>query len=85
MKFTVISPFKTFSTEPLCPTCVNAHVVKGFRKGEELVYCNFGASGPRALAFDVSECTDYCDRAACRVPAKAPAGFIKPDPGSGAA
>jgi hypothetical protein len=77
MKLTVIGIGKTYSSEPLCNSCVNSHVVKGFGKGEELVYCNFGSAGPRALAFAVSECTDYFDRNARMAVAKAAAGFIK--------
>jgi hypothetical protein len=79
MKFTIIGINKTYSSEPLCPSCANAHVTRGFRKDEELVLCNFGSSGPRALAFAVSECSDYCSRSALNAPAKAPAGFIRPD------
>ena len=78
MKFTIIGINKSYSSEPLCPSCANAHVLKGFRKDEELVLCNFGNFGPRELAFAVSECTDYCTRSAANAPAKPPAGFIRP-------
>ena len=77
MKFTIIKIGMASGTEPLCRACSNAHVVRGFGKDEELIYCNFGASGPRLLDFAVSECTDYIDRTAGSVKPKAPAGFVK--------
>jgi hypothetical protein len=77
MKLTIVKIGVADGPEPLCRACSNAHVVRGFRKNEEQIYCNFGASGPRLLEFAVSECTDYLDRTAGNVKPKAPAGFVK--------
>jgi hypothetical protein len=80
MKLTIIRIGVATSSDPLCRSCTNAHVVRGFRKTEELIYCNFGAGGPRLLEFAVSECSDYADRSAANAPAKTPAGFVKSRP-----
>ena len=41
-------------------TCVWAHMQRGFRLNEELVFCDFGVL--RRVPFKVRECTDYSDK-----------------------
>jgi hypothetical protein len=43
--------------DSLCRTCRWAHMQRGFREGEEAIFCNFGALRP--VGFDVAECTDF--------------------------
>jgi hypothetical protein len=72
--------------ESLCATCVFAHIQRGFREGEEDVFCSYGQFRP--VRFKVRECTDFCDRTVPTrwemekialvipsVPARKPAGF----------
>ena len=59
--------------EPLCRTCVFAHIERGTRR--EAVFCSFGGA-LRRIRGAVCECTDFRDK---RVPAR-PAvvlGFVK--------
>jgi len=46
--------------ESLCRSCRNAHIQKGFRESEEVVFCSWGQF--RAVPFKVAECTDYANR-----------------------
>jgi hypothetical protein len=49
------------STEgSLCGSCYWAHIQRGFRDSEELVFCCF--SKFRAVPFKVAECTDFCQK-----------------------
>jgi hypothetical protein len=49
--------------EPLCRTCTHAHIQKGYREFEELIFCTYGCwDRPRAVPFKVRDCTDYSDR-----------------------
>ena len=48
--------------EPLCRTCRFAHIQKGFRESEEVIYCDFSYGALRRVPFKVAECTDYIDR-----------------------
>src|SRR5215472_4623749 len=49
--------------EPLCRTCTHAHIQKGYREFEELIFCTYGGwSHPRPVPFKVRDCTDYSDR-----------------------
>ena len=43
--------------ESLCRSCRWAHMQRGFREGQETVFCSFGALRP--VGFDVAECTDF--------------------------
>lgn len=46
---------------PLCETCSNALIQKGYRESEELTLC--GANYPaRRVPFRVRECTAYIDK-----------------------
>jgi hypothetical protein len=53
----------------LCPNCVFAHIVRGFERGEELIFCGY-AFPPREVLFPVRECTDFrakqAERNECR-------------------
>ena len=48
--------------EPLCRTCTHAHIQKGYREFEELIFCTFRCWDPRPVPFKVRDCTDYSDR-----------------------
>ena len=47
--------------ESLCSTCTWAHIQKGYRQSEEVVYCDY-AYPPRHVPFKVSQCTKYNDK-----------------------
>ena len=42
----------------LCTACVYSHVVRGYEKHEELIFCGY-AFPPREILFPVRECTDF--------------------------
>ncbi|MGA8143635.1 MAG: hypothetical protein WB987_07085 [Candidatus Acidiferrales bacterium] len=44
--------------DPLCYSCVYAHIVRGHGAGEELIACGY-AFPMREVLFRVRECTDY--------------------------
>jgi len=44
----------------LCYACYWAHIQKGFRESEEVVYCCF--SRFRAVPFTVADCTDFSNK-----------------------
>jgi hypothetical protein len=44
----------------LCHACYWAHIQKGFRESEEVVYCCF--SRFRAVLFKVADCTDFSNK-----------------------
>jgi hypothetical protein len=46
--------------ESLCRSCRNAHIQKGFRESEEVIFCSWGQF--RAVPFKVADCTDYSNR-----------------------
>jgi hypothetical protein len=46
------------AAESLCATCVFAHVVRGYERGEEIITCGY-ACPPRDMLFAVRECTDH--------------------------
>lgn len=48
--------------EALCRTCRFAHIQRGFRKSEEVIYCDYSYAALRKVPFKVAECTDYIDR-----------------------
>ncbi|MGE5110389.1 MAG: hypothetical protein ACM3JB_06005 [Acidobacteriaceae bacterium] len=49
------------SSQSLCMTCEYAHVMRGFRESEELVYCYF-ATPMFLVPFSVRDCNDHSDR-----------------------
>lgn len=44
-----------------CASCVNAHIIRGYRESEELVFCDY-ASDLIRIPFKVKECSNYRDR-----------------------
>lgn len=46
--------------ESLCRACYWAHIQKGFRESEELVFCCF--SQLRKVPFKVADCTDFSSK-----------------------
>jgi hypothetical protein len=48
----------------LCASCAFAHIVRGYRAGEEIVVCGY-AFPPRDILFAVRECTDYKPKREC--------------------
>jgi len=46
--------------ESLCRTCRHAHIQRGYRQNEELVYCGYDTM--RLVRFKIAECTDYLDK-----------------------
>lgn len=44
-----------------CASCTNAHIIRGFRESEELVFCDY-ASDLIRIPFKVKECSNYRDR-----------------------
>lgn len=50
--------------ESLCASCVFAHVVRGYQRGEEIIACGY-AFPQRDIFFAVRECTDHKPRREC--------------------
>ena len=46
--------------ESLCRTCRHAHIARGYRQNEVMVYCGWDTMRP--VKFKVAECTDYLDK-----------------------
>jgi len=47
--------------EPLCESCANAHIERGYRETESLVFCQ--ATYPEhAVRFRVRECSGYTEK-----------------------
>jgi hypothetical protein len=44
-----------------CASCANAHIIRGFREFEEMVYCNF-AYPLIHISYKVRDCSNYQDR-----------------------
>ena len=44
-----------------CSSCTNAHIIRGYRESEELVFCDY-ASDLIRVPFKVKECSNYRDR-----------------------
>jgi hypothetical protein len=53
-----VGPKASPPPESLCVSCVFAHVVRGYERGEEIIACGF-AFPPRDMLFAVRECTDH--------------------------
>lgn len=47
--------------ESLCRTCRNAHIQKGFRESEEVIFCGW-TTPLRMVSFKVADCTDYANK-----------------------
>jgi len=45
---------------PLCNACFWAHIQKGFRESEEVVFCCFSKFRP--VPFKVADCTDFSNK-----------------------
>ena len=50
-----------FPQEPLCYTCANAFIVRGFRERDERIFCEFFAP-ERLVPFAVRDCAGYSER-----------------------
>lgn len=50
--------------ESLCASCVFAHVVRGYQRGEEIIACGY-AFPQRDILFAVRECTDHKPKREC--------------------
>ena len=44
-----------------CSLCTHAHIIRGYRESEELVFCDFTSPLIR-IPFKVKECSNYRDR-----------------------
>ena len=47
--------------ETKCASCTHAHMIRGFRECDELVFCNFAYELIR-IPFKVRECSNHRDR-----------------------
>jgi len=45
-----------------CASCTNAHILRGFRESEEMVYCTFAFDQMLVVPFKVRECSHYSDK-----------------------
>jgi len=45
-----------------CDSCNNAHIIRGYRESEVLVFCNYTYEQPIAVPFKVYECSNYQDK-----------------------
>ena len=45
-----------------CASCTHAHILRGFRESEEIVYCNFNFDQLLVVPFKVRECSNYTDK-----------------------
>jgi hypothetical protein len=45
-----------------CASCTHAHVLRGFRESEEIVYCTFVSDNLLVVPFKVRECSNYADK-----------------------
>ncbi len=46
----------------ICETCNNAHILRGYRDTEVLVYCIFNYDQTIPVPFEVRECTKHDDK-----------------------
>lgn len=47
--------------ESKCSSCTHAHLIRGFRESDEMVFCNFAYELIR-IPFKVRECSNHRDR-----------------------
>ena len=45
-----------------CASCTHAHILRGFRESEEIVYCTFVSDNLLVVPFKVRECSNYTDK-----------------------
>ena len=45
-----------------CASCTHAHILRGFRESEEIVYCIFGLDQMLLVPFKVRDCSNYTDK-----------------------
>ncbi len=45
-----------------CASCTHAHILRGFRESEEVVYCTFPFRQILAVPFRVRECSNHMDK-----------------------
>jgi hypothetical protein len=45
-----------------CASCMHAHILRGFRESEEIVYCNTSYYRLLLVPFKVYECSKHMDR-----------------------
>lgn len=45
-----------------CASCLHAHILRGFRESEEVVYCTVTYGPALVVPFKVYECSSYLDR-----------------------
>ena len=45
-----------------CESCVHAHIMRGYRESEEIVYCTVFYGPPLRVPFKVYECSNHADR-----------------------
>lgn len=48
--------------ESKCVSCVHAHILRGYRESEEVIYCTLPYGPPLKVPFKVYECSCYLDR-----------------------
>ena len=48
--------------QSLCCSCNHAHILRGYRECEELVFCNYVFEQLLPVPFKVHECTNYADK-----------------------
>jgi len=48
-------------TKSMCTTCKHAHLLKGYRESEEMVYCAYVWERMFPVPFKVRECSNYED------------------------
>jgi hypothetical protein len=48
--------------QSLCQSCSHAHIVRGYRESEELVYCNYVYEQLFPVPFKVRECSSHSDK-----------------------
>jgi hypothetical protein len=46
----------------VCETCKNAHIMRGYRETEVIVYCMYAFDQPIPVPFKVRECTNHDDK-----------------------
>ena len=45
-----------------CESCMHAHIMRGYRESEEIVYCTVPYGPPLRVPFKVYECSNHLDR-----------------------
>jgi hypothetical protein len=45
-----------------CTSCTHAHILRGFRESEEIVYCTFVSDNLLVVPFKFRECSNHADK-----------------------